>query len=236
MLLRISQRRERIGGFTGLRNEDGEIAFAERCFTIAKLRRNIDFDGKPGQAFQPIFADVAGIVSGSARDDRDPLDLAKIEREIHWKRYTLGRHVNIAGQRVSDHLRLFVDFLGHEVAIVRLIDQRGRSAMLDDLAVNDGVAVVVDGRAVVRQNSPVTVFEIADRIGERPERNRVRSQIHFAVAISDRQRRPVARTDQNVIVGCEDKTESECAAKLRQRGFDRLYRIDAGGKIAIDQM
>ena len=108
--------------------------------------------------------------------------------------------------------------------------------MLDRLALNDGVVLVVDGRALARQHHPVAVFEIADRIGERPERDRVRSQIHFAVAVADRQRRAVAGADHQVVVAGEDEAERERAAQFGQRRPHRLDRLDALLEKVVDQM
>ena len=73
-------------------------------------------------------------------------------------------------------------------------------------------------------------------VGERAERDRVRAQIHFAVAIADRERRAVARADHQIVVAGEDEAERERAAQLRQRRPHRLDRLDALRKIAVDQM
>ena len=53
----------------------------------------------------------------------------KSNGSVDRQRDALGRHVDIARQRVADHFRLLVDFLGHEVAVVRLVDQEGRGAV-----------------------------------------------------------------------------------------------------------
>ena len=108
--------------------------------------------------------------------------------------------------------------------------------MLDRVAVHDRVVLVVDGRALVRQHHPVAVFEIADRIGERPERNRIRAQIHFAVAMTDRQRRAVAGADHQIVVAGEDEPERERAAQFRQRRPHRLDRLDALLQQIVDQV
>jgi HD superfamily phosphodiesterase len=98
---------------------------------------------------------------------------------------------------------------------------------LTAVALHDRVVLVVDGRALARQHHPVAVFEIADRIGERPERDRVRPQIHLAIAVTDRQRRAVAGADHQVVVAGEDEAERERAAQFRQRRPHRLDRLDA---------
>ena len=108
--------------------------------------------------------------------------------------------------------------------------------MLDRVAMHDRVVLVVDGRALARQHHPIAVFEIADRIGKRPERDRIRTQIHFAVAMADGQRRAVAGADHQIVFAGEDEPERERAAQLRQRRLHRLDRLDALLEQVIDEM
>ena len=63
------------------------------------------------------------------------------------------------------------------------------------------------------------------------ERDRVRAQIHLAVAIADRERRAVAGADHQIVVAGEDEAERERAAQLRQRRLHRFDRLDALGEI-----
>ena len=65
------------------------------------------------------------------------------------------------------------------------------------------------------------------RVGERAERDRVRPQIHLALAVADRERRAVAGADHQVVLAGEDEAERERAAQLRQRRLHRLDRLDA---------
>ena len=69
-----------------------------------------------------------------------------------------------------------------------------------------------------------------------PERDRVRAQIHFAVAMADGERRAVAGADHQIIVAGEDEAERERAAKLRQRRLHRLDGVDALLEQLVDQM
>ena len=46
------------------------------------------------------------------------------------------------------------------------------------------------------------------------ERDRVRAEIHFAVAVADRERRAVAGADHQIVVAGEDEAERERAAQL----------------------
>ena len=135
--LGVAQRRQRIGGLAGLRNEDREIALAQRRLAVAEFGGDIDFDRHAAEPLEPVFGDIAGIARGAAGDDRDALDVLEVERQFDRQRHALGRHVDIARQRVADHFRLLVDFLGHEVAIVRLVDQERRRAGFQHLAIHD---------------------------------------------------------------------------------------------------
>ena len=91
-----------------------------------------------------------------------------------------------------------------------------------------GIAVgVVDFGALTGDDDPVAVFQIAHRIGEGRERNRIRSDEHLAVAETDRERRAAARADQKVILAGEQERESEGPAQPRQRHPHRLDRRGA---------
>ena len=53
-----------------------------------------------------------------------------------------------------------------------------------------------DGTAAV-QHRPVALLEVLDAVGERCQRQRVRPEIHLAVAITDRQRATAPRADHH---------------------------------------
>ena len=56
-----------------------------------------------------------------------------------------GGEIQIVGERVGDDLRLLVDFLLHEMAVVALVDHEGGAERLLALAL-DRVAVDVEDR------------------------------------------------------------------------------------------
>ena len=68
------------------------------------------------------------------------------------------------------------------------------------------------------------------------ERDRVRAEIHLAVAVTDRERRTVARADHQIVFAGEDEAERKRAAQLRQRRPHRLDRLDALLQHVVDQM
>jgi hypothetical protein len=62
------------------------------------------------------------------------------------------------------------------------------------------------------EHDPITVFQISDGVRERGERNCVRSEEHLALAVSDSQRRPFARSDQKIVFAGEQESQCESAA------------------------
>ncbi len=234
--LGVAQRRQRIGGLAGLRNEDRQIALAQRRLAIAEFGSHIDLDRHAGEPLEPVFGDIAGIARGAAGRDRNTLDILEVERQLDRQRYALGRHVDVARQRVADHFGLLVNFLGHEVAIIRLVDQERRRAGFQHLAIHHRAVLVVDHADFTGQDHPVAILEIADGIGEGRERDGVRSQIHLAVAIADRQRRALAGADHQIAITLEHESQRERTTQLRQRGLHRILRRHSLEQIGIDQV
>ena len=73
-------------------------------------------------------------------------------------------------------------------------------------------------------HDPVAVFQIADRVGEGRQRDRVGAEIHLALAIADRERRAFARADQQILLAREQEGERKSAPQPRQRRGHRLDR------------
>ena len=73
-------------------------------------------------------------------------------------------------------------------------------------------------------NDPVALLEIGDAIGERRERQRVRAEIHLALAVADGERRALARADQKIVLAIEEIDEGERAAQALEPRMDRVSR------------
>ena len=116
---------------------------------------------------------------------------------------------------MAGHFRLLVDFLGHEVAIIRLCRPAGRRpAVLDARrGARPSLSSSQNSAPLRVSTDPVAILEIADGVGERRQRDRVGAQIHLAVAIADRQRRAVARADHQIVLALEQEPERERAAQ-----------------------
>ena len=138
------------------------------------------------------------------------------------------------GEGVADDLGLLVDLLGHEVPVIALFRQQaaGRAAL--DAALDLAAARLANVGALAGQRHPIAFLEIGDAVGERGERERVRAQIHFPVAIADRQRRALARADQEILLALEQIDERERAAQPPERRMNRLLRRLALAEFVLD--
>ena len=126
-------------------------------------------------------------------------------------------------ERVADDFRLLVNFLGHEVAMVALVDEERRGIRFEHRALDRMAGGVMNLGAAAMDDNPVAIFQIADRIRERSERDGVGAEEHLAVAVADRQWRAAPRADQQVFFALEQERQRERAFQPRQR---RRHRLD----------
>jgi hypothetical protein len=122
------------------------------------------------------------------------------------------------------------------LSIIGLVNQERRCARLEHLAVHHRTVRVVDHADFAGQHHPVAILEIADGVGKGGERDRIRTEIHLAVAMADRKRRALAGADHQIAMAGEQERQREGAAQLRQRSLHRVLRRCALEQIGIDQM
>ena len=201
----VAQARERIGGFARLRNANGEVSGRKRHVAVTEFRGDVDLDRQMRKLLEPVTRHHAGIISGAAGGDRNAIERAKIEWQLHRQLHPRRRHVEIIGKRVADHLRLFMDFFRHEMPMVALVDQQHRSLGSGDGALGDLAGAVVDLGAGTRDDHPIAVVQIADFVGKWRERDRVGADIHRALAEADGKRRALARADQKIVFAGEQE-------------------------------
>ena len=139
------------------------------------------------------------------------------------------------GERVADHLRLLVNLLGHEVAVIALLDQQAAGLAPDLAPRDDGAGSVVKHRALAGQHDPVALFEIGDQIGEGRERQRVRAKIHLAGSVAHGERRALTGADQQVFLSLEQERQRIGAAHPRQRSGYRFDRALASRQLIRDE-
>ena len=230
----IAQRRQRVGGLARLRYKERRATLVDRRLAIAELGGDIDIDRQAGVALEPVFGDEAGIIGRSAGRDGEPRNIGEIERQGLAQCHLLGAHVHIVAERMGDGLGLFVDFLGHEMAVVALVDHQRRGLRDERFAADDGIGAIADDNALGGDHGPVAVEQIAQPRGERGERHGVRAQIHLGLAIADGERRAVAGGDQQPVMALEHESEREGAAQLLERAGNGHLRIEAAVDLTGD--
>jgi hypothetical protein len=153
LLAAIAQRRQRVGGFARLRDEQRGRVLGQRHLAVAELGGDVDVDRQARVALEPVLC-RPGRRDRPCRRPRSPggRDGGEVERQIENPRRRFGE-VDIVRERVRDHLRLLVDLLLHEVAVVALVDEEARSDRLLTLPLHRVAAHVVDLRLVAAHDA-----------------------------------------------------------------------------------
>ncbi len=216
-----------------MRDDDRDAAPVDRGLAIAIFRCDVDLDWQARETLDPVLADESGDIGRAAAHDRNARESCRIDRpgeglEPH------RRHVEIVGERMADDFRLLVDLLGHEMPVVALFgEQASGRAHLD--APRDRLAGgVANVRPFPPERHPVAFLEIGDTVGERREGKRVGAEIHLGLAVADRERRPLPRPDQQILLALEQVDEREGAAKAPQGRVDRLLGRLAAREFVLD--
>ena len=231
----IAESGQRVGGLARLGHEQRHPARRQDGGAVAELGRDLDLDRDLREPGEPVFGDQPRVVGGAAGDDGHLADPTEIERHVRQGDDAVPR-VEHAVQRISDHRRLLVDLLEHEMGEVSLADHRARGRGAPDLALDDVAVLVVDDRPVGPHLRPVALVEIADAAGQGRERERVGAEKHLALAIADRERAAAPRADHQVVVPGEQDGERERPFQPLERSGDRLLRGLSLAQTAADQM
>jgi len=231
--LGVFERGERVGGFSGLADEQRQPAGLQYRLSVTKLGRDIDVYRDARELLEPIFGDHPRIITGAAGDDRQPLNRRQIETGVGERDFTVEwPHVTL--QRLGDHDRLLVNLLLHVVAVITLFDPCSRRARLDDLAIDRLVFTVEDLHALTPNHSPIAFVQISDTLGPRRQRDGVRSEVVLGLAIADGQGRTHPRADDQIGMIAKQEGDGKGALQPRQRGRDRLLRVAAALDLARD--
>jgi len=209
------QRGQRVSGLSGLRYKDRQIAGIERHVTVAKFGRDIDFDRKPCVTFEPVSGNQPGVKGGATGRDRHSIDILKIQ--FHDFRYVdrAAGDINALCERLADHTWLFMNFFEHKVPMPALLNEDGRAGDFGRRASQVFALRIEKVDSLPRDDSDVTVFQVADHVGKWRKSNRVRPKVHFASAVPDRKWRSFARSNYQVFVPFEQ--ERKCKRSFQPR-------------------
>jgi len=200
---------------------------------MAELRGDLDVARQVGQLLEGIAADLAGVEGGAAGHDLDPIDSGEVRRIG----FGLAVHeVEVVGQGVLDAVGLLMDFLLHEVPVLALFDQGRRGGDLNDRPFDRRSIHVEHPRAVPVDADIVALLQIADLLGEGPDRQGVRAQIHLALAPADDQRTAPPRTQDQPVLALDQHRQRIGAGQLVQHRLEGDQRVVVAAQFAVQQM
>ena len=176
---------------------------------------------------EPVFGDQSGQIGGSARGDREALQILEIERQFERNFNASGGEVHVMSERPTDDFGLLMDFLRHEMAMIALVGEEGTGGDLVPRPVYRVAGLIVDIDVSASEDRPVAVIEIGHLVGEGRERQGIRAEIILAVTVPDRQGSAVTRADHQIVLAGEDERQGEGATEARQCHGDRLDRSPA---------
>ena len=220
----VAQGSKGVGGFTGLADEQRHGAAGDGRFAVAEFGRDVDFHRDACDLFEPVFRDHTGVEGRAAGDQRQTLDLGKVDAGLGQGNFGASG-VDVMGKGPLQHGGLLGDFLGHKVLVTGLVD--GGRACLDLFAraVNLFASGIADLNAGAGHDGPVAFVQIGDRVSHWGQRDGVRADEVFAVPVADRQRAAFAGGDQQVVFTVEQKAQRIGTVQLGDGRGSRL----AGG-------
>ena len=231
----MAQRGQRICRLTRLRNEQRQTAFFQHRIAIAEFGRDIDVDGHAGECFKPIFGDHTRVIGCAAGNDGNALHARKIE--IHLRQGDgLFNGADIAGERLGDHCGLLKYLFLHVMAVIALFDLRCGHAAGGDFARDRIIILIENLRTIARDDNPVALFQIGDFLCQRRERQRIRTQIGFAVAIARNQWAAEARANQKIGKCAKRNRKCKGTAQAGQHGLHGIGRCMASLHLFRHQM
>ncbi len=118
----LALRGERVGGLTGLRDEQAEGVAVGNGIAIAVFAGVVDVDGQAGKALDHVFAREGRMPTGSAGGDVDARRGGKlVVADFHFAEEDFaGVERDAAQGGVANGARLLPDFLEHEVLVAAL--------------------------------------------------------------------------------------------------------------------
>ncbi|MGY4374604.1 hypothetical protein ACVWZ3_002243 [Bradyrhizobium sp. i1.3.6] len=139
-------------------------------------------------------------------------------------------------KRLPNHLRLFVNLLRHEVAVLALVNNHGGTSDFGRRTAQARAVHVDKLDLLPGHDGEVAVLKVGDNVRQRRERHRIRPQEHFAATVADSKRRALSGTDQEIVVPLEQEGERERSAQAREHLTHRCDRLVSVLPLAANEM
>lgn len=236
-LLGVAQGSQGVGGLTGLGDGDEQAIRLHRDLAVAELAGDLHLAGNPGQAFQPVTGDHAGVVAGTAGDD---LHVANLGEQLRRLRAEAFHHYLVlpeaAFQGALHDAGLLVDFLEHEVPVLALVGGFGAFVVLHGLALHVVALDIPQAHAVATDLGDIAFFQVDEAVGHLAQRQLVGSEEVLAKPEADHQRAAAAGGDDAVRLRRADHCQAIGPVQFLDRVLQRQGQVADGLQLVMQQV
>ena len=235
--LGLLQARQGVGRLSGLGQGDDEGAVAHHRTPVAEFARHFHAARYPGQRFQPVTPNEAGVIAGTAGDDVHALhpieDLSGAGAEGFLQHPPL---IEAALQGVGDGAGLLVDLLEHVVAVGTAFHGIGGDLRNALRALYLPPARIEDQQTVAADGGHVALLQEHEALGHRQQRGDVGGDEVFADADADDEWTAAPGRHQEIGVAGADHTQGIGPLQVLHRPLHGFEQREAAVQIMIDLM
>src|SRR5581483_9127489 len=225
LLLGLALRREGVGCFAGLRDDDGQGVGRDDGIAVAEFATVIDFHGKARKPFDDVLPGQPGVPARAAGDNFDLFEAAKIGfGDIDLVQEDAAAfETHTAEHGVFDGARLLKDLFEHEMLVAALFGHNGVPQNMRDLAAHRAAVEIGQMHAFGSDDRDIAVVQ-KDHVARVAENRRnVGSDKEFIVSETDYNRWPGASGDNLVRIGARNHADGKYARDLFQRRADGVF-------------
>src|SRR5690606_34931239 len=137
-----------------------------RYRAVTELTGHLHLTGQPGQLLDPVARHQTGVITGTAGNNMNMLDIPQTGLGIRSEpRSQYPVIIQKVGQGIGNSLRLLVDLLEHVVAVTALVQALLRVLVTGYPVLHPLITAVPDLAAVHAQSGMITLAQIDESIG-----------------------------------------------------------------------
>ena len=225
------QRRQRVRGLAGLRDNDDECRRVRDAVAIPVFARNFDRARNAGERLDPLLRDERRVVAGAAGQEQHAVDVGQHGSRVGAEQRRIDAGDGFEG--VRDRARLLEDLLLHEVPVGAELDRDPRRFDRDHGPLGALAAGVVDRPAFGAHVGDVALVEIGEAVRHRKEREGIGREKMVVGADADDERAAGARTDDPAGLARRDDGDRIRAVQFRNGHLDRTQQIAPAGAVPV---
>ena len=199
LLASVTDRLDRVHGFTGLRDGHNQCLFGDDRVAVAELRGKLDLDGDTAPVFDRVLGDLTGVGCGTATDHDDLVDTAQdVLGDTDLVECKVSGGINTVFQGFTNAARLLVNFLFHEGRPAVLRRTIRSEVNFVSLERNNIPIMAKNSHATSRDNGHLILIDLDSAVRVLNECQNVRTEEVFAVTQTNDQRRRTACRKNNL--------------------------------------